>query len=956
MTYGGLQQWAWRRLLASDSLPARLFALRVLPVDELLRFEPGRLLFPWLWAVSRGGVAPEQLSWVSRTPLAMARFLARRRPHEWRVRRSRSECAEAMVAAEHPLKTLACAVRLLDLYGEHAIQPLLEVLRHHPPHALVLGDEKAECAAWALGRLGRIAVPEILQRYQGASARVRGHLAMACWYMGSEAARAIPALLRDKSPESAAALLAMEEAASCQMVAARRGPVWLDSQAVQELAAIALSDEDRAYAAVSLACFGPDAVSGLPLLLYLARDPDVEVRRALVTSVAWGGRPETLPVMLALFEDPDVGHMVSLDSFFESEAHAREALFDRLLLGPPAEKALAASQLVRLGLPADRGKDIDALLASSSDAVLVYLLQALPAGHEEAVARLLRESPSVEVRRIAVAVAPPTALVEALWDEDVHVVRTAHTRLAPFELGERAPTLPELTMVRLLLSDNYAPGVDELLSILQHGGFEARRHAARRLGRRGEAHSEVIDALRAGLQEVYLELECAQALVLLGDVEYAWMMLGSSTPQDRELALHLLLQKEAVPTGLMEKIASGHLVNQQSLRLCRSLLPPSEHAGLLAEALVHVEEAAVGLVSRELELLRTATLDLMSELLEHRNAAVQNRCLMILENILRPPLDETVEWILNHGLVLPLEHRQVHIRRKLHEVLATFLLVARAGQFERALPLLKVLSRSPYERAAAAAVQALGRGLATYPNPRALSLLVEAASHRELPVRREALFVLLSAFPTKSAARQELARTLAGLPEDSDGLVELRKLAILQKARGLTLNEWRRALGCLARVDGWRDLVLPTCTSELVQLTSLLADSQRGVSSEAFRLLHGFPGAVEQPLWRALSRALDDPAASLHHGAMLRRWPQLLRRRLHRAAGFGEAAEPGLMLALHHRSRRFRLQAVAAAEALRMLGQPLRRELITVREHDPDPEVRAAAERAFWATDLRVED
>lgn len=194
------------------------------------------------------------------------------------VQRSRSECANAVLAARHPLQLMTCILRLLELHGEKAIPVLLDLLRG-------ADAERSDCLAWALGRLGKIAVPEILDAYERGSKRVRASLAMALWYLGPEAAKAAPLLLEDPSPQASAALLAMEGAASARVVAHRRGPVWLDDAALEEVAMLAYSDGDRGYAAVCLGCFGPSADKGLAILAHLARDPDASVRRMVVKAL-----------------------------------------------------------------------------------------------------------------------------------------------------------------------------------------------------------------------------------------------------------------------------------------------------------------------------------------------------------------------------------------------------------------------------------------------------------------------------------------------------------------------------------------------------------------------------------------------------------------------------------------------------------------------------------------------
>ena len=283
LVYAGLDEKLWSQLLHHEMFYIRLCALRVLSAmgetgsRALLSgpsFRRPDEAYPFVWALSRCVDSRVLEEKAGDDLLLRARFCLRRasRRPDWKYRLSRSACAQALLNSEHPLESMACATRLLEMHGADAIPPLLEVLRERPRQGSPLGtadllDEKAECAAWALGQIGRPAVPEMIQELRGASPRVARHLAMALWYLGRKGAPAVPYLMKDTSEQSTAALLAMKEAASLQMVEGRRGPVWLDQASVQALAEIAFSDGDRHYAAAALGCFGPARAATLPLSL-----------------------------------------------------------------------------------------------------------------------------------------------------------------------------------------------------------------------------------------------------------------------------------------------------------------------------------------------------------------------------------------------------------------------------------------------------------------------------------------------------------------------------------------------------------------------------------------------------------------------------------------------------------------------------------------------------------------
>jgi len=501
--------------------------------------------FPWLWAVRRS-LAPDQIpASPPNTPGAWVRFLARwdGRKHTWQVKRTRADCAQAMLEAVHPLQVLACAVRLLELHGEGAIPALLKVLRTRPAEPL---DVRPECAAWALGSLGPAIVPEVLDCYQGASRRVRGHLAMALWYLGPRARKALPVLLDDPSPQASAALLAMEGAACEGLVARGRGPVWLDVKGVQALARLAFGDDEkgRVFAAAGLGCYGPSAETGLPILEHLAWDPEPRVRLTVAQSLSWGERRDALDIVLRLTEDPvesvRTAAIQTLGTLFESVIPARQALLDRVVAGPVSVRKPAAVQLARIGLPPDRQEEVSELLDQAPPALLPYLLEAADicggiGFHRQPVLALVDQDRGPEARCAVVRTLAPfldsqgfARLRELLFDEEQEVALLAarllaRKGLARLELGERLLTVPVPALLELLkaLRTEGCPGemlVGDWLPLLGHPDDDVVALAARALQQMAgtdQVTPEVVSGLSALLESPRATVALAAARTLL---------------------------------------------------------------------------------------------------------------------------------------------------------------------------------------------------------------------------------------------------------------------------------------------------------------------------------------------------------------------------------------------------------------------------------------------------------
>ncbi len=255
----------WR--IESPERAVRLYALRELSeVGELGAWdllERGLREPRAAWALAR--CAPEGLRLYP-----LARFMRYRRKRAWAKKMDRTACLVRLRAARHEMAAFAWADRVVLEHGEKAIPGLLDCLRHPSSPAV------AEAAAWALGRLGRVVLAEVLDAFRQAIPPTVRRLAPVLWYLGPEAHGAEKVLVRWLGePEVDAALLAMEGVAS-RAVAAAGGPhVWLDSKAVDELALRVYGETNRADWVSSLGGFGPALEQAVQVLEPLLHDPDL---------------------------------------------------------------------------------------------------------------------------------------------------------------------------------------------------------------------------------------------------------------------------------------------------------------------------------------------------------------------------------------------------------------------------------------------------------------------------------------------------------------------------------------------------------------------------------------------------------------------------------------------------------------------------------------------------------
>lgn len=974
MLYGGLDATVWRARLGEKSLVLRLTALRALSgmaevgARALLTgpsFQEPDLGYPWVWALCRcvdpGILRILRLSGhPSQSLLARARFLLQRqaRPkREWKVRRSRSRCLEAMAASEHPQQTLAWAVQLLEMHGDHAIPPLLELIRMHPPGREELFYEKAECAAWALGRLGRICQSEVLAEYRHASARVRRHLAMALWYLGKSADKAVPLLVADKSRQAHAALVAQEERGSQAMLAARRGPVWLDAEAVESLAGIAFSDGDRQFAAGCLGGFGPACGQTLPILNYLAQDPDESVRHTLVRGLGWGGRPETIPLLTQL-RNFDASRQVrdraqaALESFHSWRLASREALLKMAMEGDEA----ALGQLAEVGLP-ECEADLNSFMRRLSDGQLALLLVALartrPFPSVEAgllLQNLAQGPPAVRsaaagcLRHVEQTSEVVRGWRRALCDEDGKVVEAAARALGQLrrglkELGLTAgdlKKLPSRALAALLAEvDPTLLTPDDLLTLLKRPESEPRAAAATALGLLGKPHKRVVQALVKGLDDPQVRLSHARALLNLGQLHYAWYLLFSQSPGDHQRALQALDQLPEVPGGLLDEFRRGQLVNEKVIAWLSTRLQPADFLNLVDEALPGLGLPQAQLLARAIVAKGLAGLDRLPQWLGHPVASVRAAALEALHTFFKVPLEVYQEWLAERGLVLPL--RQDNTSPRLPEIVLDFLGLCRAWVIPRLTPILAELAHCHHAPVAAQAVSMLGRAYTAHGHPLAAQAVMSAFHHPGPAVRAAALRAASSTLPVEFWGQDPAPYRESHLLQRAADYIQFG----LDRARLLEGLLWLHSL------ESEVELFQPQRSEHVRVLVSLL-DTPLGCAQRVMRLLWNYTGPLDLGTWRAILRAAANPETRPLHAELARRWPRLVVSALaYRAdgldwvAGLESAADKGLALALEHRSRHLRNRALLAMD--HRPGQAIRQRLLRLFHSDPCPQVRTRA-------------
>lgn len=866
----------WGRFLGHQRLYIRWRALRVAETSALLEgpsFDRDGERYPFVWALS-SRASLSQLEGRRDDLSLRARFLLRRQGREpaWRYRLSRSSCAQAVMDAQHPLETLACTVRLLEMHGPQAIQPLLEIVRLPPVR--MQWDDRAECAAWALGRLGRQAVPEILQEYRDGSARVRRHLSTSLWYLGPAAGVwAASVLARDVSQHSTAALLAMESMASLLMVQARRGPVWLDPEAVKALAEIAFSDQDRSYAAVSLGCFGPAYLQTLPILSQLARDPEPEVRLNLARGLQWGGRPDSLRVLYSLCRDDceavAEAARQAVTGFGSELVHLDPVLGEILREGGSWEKRRLAQHLGETGVPARLDDFVFKALFDSEPQVVVSLLQALqrrvplPRFYLPALLVLLAEDgpPLLAAARLALGWGDEPELrslwQRLLWHSELEVAVLAAAAVGrsgrPLsDWGLKKPQmlrLPTTVLARLL--EEMRPGVmspSELLPLLQRPEVGARLAGV--LALRECSAPEVLRALRGCLRDPSdsVAVACARALMDHGQSEHRWVLLRSELVEVRQRTAGWLA-KHGRPRGLAGEYTSGRCYNLETLRL----LPSGRRMALVLEALLKLPR---GCASHLVELGPQA-MELMPPLLAHRRLAVRAVAIEALAQLL--PLGEVQAWLARQGqrLALDLHEDAMGPEQRLLDRLHR-LLLEHCPAIEGSAIWLSV-SRSEYWDTASRGLQILAQGCRG--NAAFVDGLLAGLEHFEPQVRRFTLQLVAEHLPREawhSRAQSQEARLLEVARIFHEGSVEplaLRGAVELLGKWGLSTN-----------------LLSPSRPSQLLALVSCAGSSEQ-FDQVAPNLIAAYTGETDLRVRKAI-RAL----VLLYPGylpQLARRWPKL---------------------------------------------------------------------------------
>jgi HEAT repeat protein len=866
----------WGRFLGHERLYIRWRALRVAETSALLdgpSFDREGERYPYIWALSSQASSGQLES--RRDDLALrARFLVRRqaRARTWKRRLSRPTCAQAVLDSRHPIETLACVVRLLEMHGAEAIQPLLEIVRIPPPR--LQWDDRAECAAWALGRLGRVAVPEILQEFRDGSQRVRRHLCTALWYLGPAAgSRAAALLVQDHSEYSTAALLAMESAASLAMVQARRGPIWLDSQAVRALAELAFSEKDRSYAAVALGCFGPAYLDTLPILDQLAQDPAPEVRLNLARGLQWGGRPDALGVLYLLCRDENEGVAESAReavSGYDSQLVDWDLILSR---GGPWQRRRLAQYLAEVGAPARLDDLVLKRLLDSEPEFVVSLLgclerrNPLPKLFLPAIQLLLEEDGPVRLAaaRLALGWGDDPELgplwQRLLWDSDLEVACLAATAvgrsgrpLAEWGLKKTEMLrLPALVLARLL--EEMGPGVmaaREFLPLLARREVGARLAAVLTL--RECKSPEVLRALRGRLRDPSdsVAVASARALIKHGQAEHGWVLLRSDLAEVREKTAGWLA-KHGRPRGLDREYTSGRCYNLETLRL----LPARRRAELVLEAFLKLRQPCAS----HLVELGPPAMDWMPQLLGHRRLVVRSLAIEALVRLL--PLEGVQAWLARHGHRLPLDLAEnargpeQRLLDRLHR-----LLLEHCPAIEGS-PIWLSVSRSEYWDTASRGLQILAQGSGS--NPAFVEGLLDGLGHFEPQVRRFTLELVDRHLPRElwhSQAESQEAKLLMVARHFGQASVEP---VALQRAVE-QLGQWGLQATSLLR---------PSSPSQLLALVSC-AGSSESFDRVAPHLMAAYTGKTDPELNNALRTLVRTHPA--YHTPLASRWPKLTKK------------------------------------------------------------------------------
>lgn len=887
----------WRSFLTSPCLQLRLGALREVAglgaegAEALLARPPlaeGELRFPWLWALCQCA-EPPLLRGRNSVPAAMARLLMRRGRRRT-VGLSRTEFLERMREAWHPLGQLAWAMRLLESHGDRATPALLESLRAGG------SEELQECTAWALGKLGRAAVPEMAQEYGGASRRVRSLLALAFWFMGPAADRAATVLVGDQDPMASAALLAMEGAASRACVAARRTPVWLDRAAVQDLAQLAFSDQDRDYAALALGGYGPAWESTLPILRHLARDPEARVRQRLCQGLAWGGRRETRPILWELYQDVEPSVAEQARATWQAMEAIQPLTGEEVMACLQAGTSQRQSLCQQLAIGGLKPGPVAALLLEDTDLGVVALtLEALLEGGEAPtphLARLLQLAQEGFVDRVAPLLArleDPTLL--AFWHQQLRAANREVGRLA-VEAVQRLPgPLPDLRTVHptllpeLLASlapQRLQPSDIEVFLTIQPNWV--RKAAIDALARYGQVPEPILQAVEERLEDPSASVAVAASHFFLqrGHRAGAWGLLRSPEPGFRHRGLKEL-QGQALPEGLLRSFRAGQFDDPEVLQVLRQHLSPEEMIRLAFDSPLRPGTALWEKVAEEVAKAGVGALDQVPACLAGGDPWKANLALLVLEKVLQGKSESSGEWVRQNWRSLPLEGEWgLRLQSALSEALS-------AEEEPAWLEFWDGLLESPDALLACRALQILT------PARDAADLLVRALGHPQKQVR--AMGLQLLGAQLSGQAWEKVAAACREAPE--------RNLlaAVGQWCRGELEEEDLAGALCAQESLGWDSMVLFPIASDaqFCHFLDLLA-AQPGSSSIQRSLAECRISKLSKVSWGRLKGLLGK---EVHPGFLLRRWPRLVITALldprlgpNWVKSQGEAAREGLHLAL----------------------------------------------------------
>lgn len=404
MLYGGRPESYWVSLLPSACLAKRLMALRALSaLGATERLLEVKLDHPVLaWELARSGPVPRDRR--------LAFFLRARMEREVPTTGpALQRCMAGLRGATHLHTAFAWASRAVELYGERALDGLLEVLlrgrtRHEP----------CEAAAWALGRLGRPVLGEVRQAFRQASRGTVFWLCQVIWYLGPTAAPLVD-LLEQRAPDPVvdAAWLATE-----------RCPIWVTTESVAWLAGhlFGFDPQARIVAAAALGGFGPALDQAEELLGFFLNDPDPSLRKAAVASLLALERPVGRR-MLPLLNDRFLGGLARQAVLADPD---RNQLVRQALQGPDWREALDLLDFVEL----NPLRDWLELLHSPYDWVRMALVDRMRSleGAREALGALVQD-PMPEIRQMLVGQASLDQLRILAQDGDPGVASLAQQQL-----------------------------------------------------------------------------------------------------------------------------------------------------------------------------------------------------------------------------------------------------------------------------------------------------------------------------------------------------------------------------------------------------------------------------------------------------------------------------------------------------------------------------------------------